>query len=543
MMHNPSQESLMTVEELIKIASSLSTERDLKRLLEMIVTAARKLTYAEGGSIYILDRTKRHLCIEVLQNDVMKIPLRKLSPVPLFIDGKRNVSHVCAYCAFEGKLVNVPDIYRYSGFDFRDDYQHDQLYNYRTTSVIAIPLRNHEDITIGVLQLANMHDPGTRKPCPFPQQLEGLVTAFASQAAVAINNVQLIQENRRLIEVLERTNRELEQENQALREKIGDQYRFTQLVGSSPAMQQVFSLMKKVAHSDATVLLRGETGTGKELIAATIHHNSRRHAREFVAQNCAAMPEHLLESEFFGYRRGAFTGAASDKQGLLETANDGTMFLDEIGDMPLDMQGKLLRVLQEGEMRPLGGVKSIKVNVRFIAATNRNLQEMVMAGTFREDLYYRLYVFPIDIPPLRERKEDLPVLLHHFIDLFADQYEKKIVGFTPRALDRLLLYGYPGNIRELRNLIERAVLLCEDGGSIELGHLPEQIIAQEDDHLRLPGGIEGQAGLPERVQHFEASLIEEKLRQNDWNQTKTAQDLRVPRRTLIEKMRRYRIKR
>lgn len=543
-MPNHFHDPLTTVEELIKITTSLSTERDLHRLLQMIVTSARKITHADGGRIYILDRTKRYLYVEVCQNDSINESPKHLPHIPLFEEsGSRNVTNVCAYCAFTGKLVNLPDIYQYSGFDFRLTYEQDTLFRYRTNSMLVIPLRNHEGLTIGILQLINCLDPETHKVGPFPQKLEGIVTAFASQAAVAIDNVQLINQNRHLIELLNHTNRALEEENRQLRNTIEKKFRFTEIIGQSPRMQQVFLLMEKILDSDATVLLRGETGTGKELIATAIHYNSHRRKGAFVAQNCAALPEHLLESELFGYRKGAFTGATTDKKGLIEVAHGGTLFLDEIGDMPLGMQAKLLRVLQEKEVRPLGSVQSIKVNIRVIAATNADLQEKVTAGEFREDLYYRLCVFPIEIPPLRERREDILTLLNHFLRFYAEQYQKEIVGFSPKALDILLQYDYPGNIRELKNLVERAVLLCENGGSIVPEHLPGQLIPAEQERDLQPVQTEERTiSLPEMVKQFEASLIEQKLREHQWNQTKTARALCVPRRTLIAKMQRYNIK-
>lgn len=536
------EDQLVAVEELIKIATSLSLERDIKNLLDMILTSARKMTRAEAGRIYLLDRTKRHLYVEVSQNDVVEGRWHTPSPVDLFTGGKRHVANIYAYCAFSGKLVNVPHAYEYSGFDFRATYALDAAVGYRTDSVLVVPLRSHEGVTIGVLQLVNTRHAETQEVQPFPPEMEGVVTAFASQAAVAIDNAQLIHENRRLVELLERANKNLEQENQVLRQKIDAQYRFSRIVGAGIHMQQVFTLMRKVLDSDATVLLRGETGTGKELVAATIHYNSHRREGEFIAQNCAAMPEHLLESEFFGYRRGAFTGADTDKKGLIETANNGTLFLDEIGDMPLSMQSKLLRVLQEKEVRPLGSVKSVKVNVRVIAATHRDLQAMVAAGDFREDLYYRLCVFPIDIPPLRERREDLVALLNHFLGIFAEQYHKEVSGFSPEALDCLLRYDYPGNIRELNNIIERAMLLCDDGGSIDCEHLPGHLVplSEANGHPTSPDQTQG--SLPQMVRQFEASLIVQSLKAHDGNQTQTALALQVPRRTLIEKMNRYAIR-
>jgi sigma-54-dependent transcriptional regulator len=543
---------LIAAEELIKITTSLSTERNLHHLLNMILTSARKITHADAGRIYILDCTKRYLYVEVCQNDSIGALPKEASPIPLFINDKRNTANVCVYSTFYGKLINLPDIYQYTGFDFRETYTVDKLLGYQTQSILVVPLRSHQGITLGILELSNCLDRLTRQVLPFPQALQGIVAAFASQAAVAIDNVQLFSQNRQLIELLNSINQALEQENRQLRHTIERQSRFSEIIGHSPRMQQVYTFMEKILDSDATVLLRGETGTGKELVARAIHANSRRRKGEFVAQNCAALPENLLESELFGYRRGAFTGATTDKKGLIEVAHGGTLFLDEIGDMPLGMQAKLLRVLQEREVRPLGSVKSNTVDIRVIAATHCDLQEKVAAGEFREDLYYRLCVFPIDIPPLRERKEDLPALLSHFLKTYAEQYQKPIAGFSPDALDRLLIYDYPGNIREVKNLVERAVLLCDAGGSILPEHLPAHVMHK--DHIdsfspitdkkntRSTGYGEGRDSLVELVKYFESSLIEQKLKECNWDRAKAARALKVPLRTLTEKIHRFKIK-
>ena len=354
---------LLAVNELIKITTSLSTERNLNQLLNMIVTSARKLTFADAGMVYLLDGTKRNLYVELYQSNTNeRVSKTDFNTVPLYVNGERNSSNVIAYCAFSGKTINIPDIYKYSGFDFNDIYQLDKLYSYRTRSVVAIPLTNHEQITVGILLLVNIMSPDTREIISLPEALADLVGAFAAQAAVAIDNVQLIEKNQRLIEILNNTNKELEEENRQLRAKIVSKFDFSRIIGHGEKMQQLFALMEKVFDSTATVLIRGETGTGKELIAQTIHYNSQRRKNEFVAQNCAALPDNLLESELFGYKKGAFSGASSDKKGLVELANGGSLFLDEIGDMPLSLQAKLLRVLQEKEVRPLGSVETKKVD-------------------------------------------------------------------------------------------------------------------------------------------------------------------------------------
>jgi sigma-54-dependent transcriptional regulator len=282
---------LLAVEELIKITTSLSTERDLHQLLNMILTSARKLTHADAGMIYLLDSTKRNLFVDIFQCNSLDSKGKSLSVVPLYAGDVRNSSNVISYCAFSGKTINIPDVYKYSGFDFSDIYQRDKMTGYKTKSVVAIPLTDHEEITVGILLLVNIADPITGQIVPLPEELSQLVGAFASQAAVAIDNVQLIENNQRLIEILNHTNRELAEENRKLREKIVSQYDFSRIIGHGEKMKKIFALMEKVFNSVATVLIRGETGTGKELIAQTIHYNSPRRKGEFVAQNCAALPE------------------------------------------------------------------------------------------------------------------------------------------------------------------------------------------------------------------------------------------------------------
>jgi len=533
---------LAAIAEFVQVNISLATERDLNKLLTMIVSCARRLTGAEVGRIFVLDRTMRVLCLEVTQNARVNLTRSDLDDVPLRTADGPNTRHVCAYCAFSGRLVNIADVYATAGFDFTDLYRSDQLHRYRTRSLITVPLRGCEETTNGVLQLANRRARGDGAVIGFDEALEGLIRAFAAQAAVAIDNVKLLDEKRRLIEVLDNSNRTLRQENERLRANATRGPERAGIIGDSPGMKRLFGLLDKIADSDVTVLIRGETGTGKELIARTIYQNSKRRGRPFVAQNCAAVPAGLLESELFGYRRGAFTGAVGDKRGLFEQADGGTLFLDEIGDLPLELQAKLLRVLQEGEIRPLGSVENRRVDVRIIAATHRDLEARIDAGDFRQDLYYRLMVFPVEIPPLRERRADLPALVDHFILAFASRYNKGIKGIAPDALRLLLEHDYPGNVRELQNQIERAVLLAEPAGPVLTEHLPmlsrSRASSLEDELTAALGG-----GLKEVVCRYEARVIESHLRANNWNQTRTAELLGLPRRTLLEKISRYRIER
>ncbi len=263
-------------------------------------------------------------------------------------------------------------------------------------------------------------------------------------------------------------------ENLSLKKEIYRQFNIEGIIGESPAMKQVLETVKKVAPTNATVLILGESGTGKELIARAIHYSSLRKKASFTALNCASIPENLLESELFGYEPGAFTGATSRKKGLIESTNGGTLFLDEIGDMPVALQAKLLRVLQDGEIRRLGGKDSFRVDIRIIAATNRNLEEMIKEGTFREDLYYRLRVVTIKIPPLRERRQDIPLLCEYFIKRYNQEFGKRIKGISEEAMNALMNYSWPGNIRQLQAVIERAVILT-DRERIEYDDIREDI--------------------------------------------------------------------
>jgi len=323
------------------------------------------------------------------------------------------------------------------------------------------------------------------------------------------------------------------------------------VVGTGPAMEEVFRLMRKAAASVIPVLIEGETGTGKELVAHAVHAASTRGSGAFVAVNCAALPEPLLESQLFGHRRGAFTGADRDRVGLFEAANGGSIFLDEIGEMPLTMQSKLLRVLQEGEITPLGETRTRPVDVRVISATNRNLADEVEARRFRDDLFYRLAGFPITLPPLRDRREDIPVLAERFLTAAAHKHRKRVAGLAPHALECLLAFDWPGNVRELQNEVQRAVVLAEEGEAV----VPEYLSA------RVRGG--GQAGngqaaavpavdmaaapavggeLREVRAAFEAKHIGEVLRQQGGNVSRAAQVLGLSRMQLHRKIKEYGIR-
>jgi len=324
-------------------------------------------------------------------------------------------------------------------------------------------------------------------------------------------------------------------------EQLKEEYLFNDIIGQSESMQAVFRLVKKVADCGSTILISGETGTGKGLVARAIHQNSKRKNKPFISINCGAIPENLLESELFGHVRGAFTGATTSKQGKFELANGGTIFLDEIGDMSPDLQVKVLKVLEEGEFEQVGGAKTIKVDVRIIAATHRDLAEEVQRGNFRDDLFYRLYVIPVNLPSLRARKSDIPFLVSYFLKNSNQSNDRHVEGVAEDAMKIMLKYSWPGNVRELKNLMERLVVLKGEG-EITADDLPAEL--KSAGSLDSPGVIEiSDEGicLNSAVTEFEKALILQSLEKTKWVKNKAAKLLQLNRTTLVEKIKRHRL--
>jgi len=330
--------------------------------------------------------------------------------------------------------------------------------------------------------------------------------------------------------------RSLEDENIRLKKELQKKYRYDNIIGTSNAIEKIYRLIEKVADTDSTVLISGASGTGKELITRAIHYNSSRNDKPLVVINCGAIPEELLESELFGHEKGAFTGAYKTRIGRFEMANGGTIFLDEVGEMSPALQVKLLRVLQEQKFERVGGTKTIHVDVRIIAATNKNLTIAINKGKFREDLYYRLNVIPIKVPPLKQRISDIPLLIDYFIKKFQKGKIKKITGFSPEAMDCVLEYDWPGNVRELENMIKRLIILC-DNQAVIFDDLPEHIqrnsrsIQQFEEDI-----LEEGLTLDEAVKDYEKRLILEALEKSNWIKTKAAKILNINRTTLVEKI-------
>ncbi|NWG27123.1 MAG: sigma-54-dependent Fis family transcriptional regulator [Ignavibacteriaceae bacterium] len=324
--------------------------------------------------------------------------------------------------------------------------------------------------------------------------------------------------------------RELHLENRILRKELQREYDYTNIIGKSPAIMQIFEMIKAVADTDSTVLISGNSGTGKELVAKALHYNSKRANKPFIALNCGAISENLIESELFGHKKGAFTGAISDKEGFIKAAEGGTLFLDEISEMPPQLQVKLLRAIQEKEYTPVGTTLSLPVNVRFIASTNRNLQDYVNQGKFREDLFYRLNVVDIHLPSLKEREGDIPLLADYFLDKYRKQMNKNIKGISSEAMRALMNYEWKGEIRELENVIERSVIFCNED-FINVKNLPSQFQSDTGTSEFSPSG-----SLDESVKRFERDIIMRALKANDFNKEKTAEELQVGLSTLYRKM-------
>ncbi len=419
---------------LLEVTNTLVANLDLQELLKAISKCLRRITHHEYISLSLFEPSNNHLRLHALDFPGSKGLVQKEMILPLDGTAAGEVFRTC-----EPLLVGPANYGR-----FQADIAH-RFIEEGLKSACIVPL-NSSNRTLGTLSLAS------RREGEFTQEDVDLLTQVANQVAIAVENALAYQQ-------IDELKNRLAEEKLYLEEEIRTEHNFEEIIGESPALKSVLSQVETVAPTDSTVLIQGETGTGKELIARAIHNLSRRHERTFVKVNCAAIPTGLLESELFGHEKGAFTGAIAQKVGRFELAHLGTLFLDEVGDIPLELQPKLLRVLQEKEFERLGSTRTIRVDVRLVAATNRDLATMVAAGEFRNDLYYRLNVFPIRVPALRERAKDIPLLVRYFVHSYARRMNKLIDSIAAEDMETLTRYAWPGNIRELENLIERAVIL------------------------------------------------------------------------------------
>ena len=615
------------INKLIEIAISLSSETKIERLLEKIVLELRTIIHADGGSLYL--RTDDHLSFVIAQNDTLKrlkgkdYQLFKSFKLPI------NESSIAGYVALTGIPLNIADVYQLSpDLPYHFDTSFDLRNNYQTQSLLAVPLKDHNNRVVGVLQLINAQDEKGRV-IPFTIDEENLVLALGSQAAVALNNACLMEtleklrkedkkrhdhyleaifqsvkdaiitldsnlkilaineaageicglnpqdvvgrnfleiekrcslgcvellkdlktaggqfsekyiecrrpsrphqvvsvtraplkdhDNKRIgvVLVIRDRTREL-----SIADDLSERYLRFQIIGKSQKMQRVYRLLDDLLPTDTTVLITGETGTGKELVASALHYGGPRADKPFIKVNCSALAETLLESELFGHVKGAFTGAHKDMVGRFEKAQGGTIFLDEIGDVPLKTQVKLLRIIEEKRFERVGESITRQADIRIITATHRDLRSMVTEGLFREDLYFRLKVFEINVPPLRERLDDLPLLIEHFQPLLNQVYKKQIEGILPGALKVLRNYSWPGNVRELKHVLEHAFVQSK-GSTITVDDLPADV-RENATGLTLP--VEKKSIGPHE--------LKEALTQSGGNKAKAARILGISRPTL-----------
>ncbi|KAA0979116.1 sigma-54-dependent Fis family transcriptional regulator [Pseudomonas sp. ANT_J28] len=492
---------LVYAEALLAQFASLSRAADGAALLGDFVRGLAELSGCELTQLYLLDAT--HTCLGMnaeCLNGILQP--REAASLPADYNGEQ----LLQFAMCQNRVVCLSEL---SGSLHETSFLPPQAMPWQ--SLLCVPLVNQQKAVEGLLLCASRRH----------IDLQGFADSLGQLGSFVLGQLHLLQR---------------------LRQPTGDTRLPAKisvpsasgygLIGKSSAMRQTYSLISKVLHSPYTVLLRGETGTGKEVVARAIHDCGPRRSQAFIVQNCAAFPENLLESELFGYRKGAFTGADRDRAGLFDAANGGTLLLDEIGDMPLSLQAKLLRVLQEGEIRPLGSNDTHKIDVRIIAATHRDLSVLVSEGKFREDLYYRLAQFPIELPALRQREGDILDLARHFADKACSFLQRDAVCWSDAALDHLSGYAFPGNVRELKGLVERAVLLCE-GGELLAEHFSLRMEAMPEDSSGL--------NLRERLEQVERSLLLDCLRKNDGNQTLAARELGLPRRTLLYRLGRLNI--
>ncbi|WP_439854746.1 sigma-54 interaction domain-containing protein [Pseudomonas yamanorum] len=490
---------LVYAEGLLGLFAKLSRATDGATLLGAFVRGLAELSDCELAQVYLLDATHTRLGMNAECLDGNLQP-REAQSLPV----DYNAEQLLQFALCQNRVICLSGLSRsLHSTDFLPSLAKPW------ESLLCVPLVNRHEAVEGVLLCASYRH----------LDLQGFATSFSQLGSFVAGQLHLLQRLRRPSP---------EQPSLPVSAPSASGYG---LIGGSAAMRQVYSLISKVLHSSYTVLLRGETGTGKELVARAIHDCGPRRSKGFIVQNCAALPENLLESELFGYRKGAFTGADRERVGLFDAANGGTLLLDEVGDMPLSLQAKLLRVLQEGEIRPLGSNDTHKVDVRIIAATHRDLSALVSTGQFREDLYYRLAQFPIELPALRDREEDILVLARHFADRACAFLQRDEVSWSSAVLDHLSSYAFPGNVRELKGLVERALLLCE-GNELLVEHFSLRVDA-------VPRG--SNLNLRERLDQVERSLMLDCLRKNDGNQTHAARELGLPRRTFLYRLGRLNI--
>jgi Nif-specific regulatory protein len=490
---------------LYEVSEALNEHLDLKKSLYKVLDILSSSMNMLRGTITILHPLRNEISIEVAHG-LSKSAMQK---------GKYKLGEGITGRVIEtGKAVTIPKISQEPLFlnrtDSRKTKQNQEL------SFICVPVKKGSQV-IGALSFDMPFDESYS--LKDGKKLMSVVATMVARHVINLENIRLEKEH-------------LRKENIKLRNELENRYRITDIIGNSNKMREVYQMISQVSKSNATVLIRGESGTGKELVANSIHYNSLRSKGPFVKVNCAALPTNLIESELFGHEKGSFTGAIKQKLGKFEMANKGTIFLDEIGSVGIEVQVKLLRILQEKEFERVGGYQTIKTDVRVITATNKNLEQAVEQDTFRHDLYYRLNVFPIYMPPLRERKTDILLLVDHFLEKYASENHKTIRRFSTPAIDMLMDYHWPGNVRELENCIERAVLLCEEG-VVHSYHLPPTLQTGTES------GTLPVLSMEDAVANLEKEMIIDALKNTRGNITLAAELLKTTVRKFSYKANKY----
>lgn len=500
------------------VATSFHTIRDMDEMLRAIFNKISSIFNIEGASIALHDPVKKEFYfIQTVEEVDGKKKLRKKNL--RFSD----YQGIAGWVMEKNQTAVIQDVSKdgrfFDGIDAKEDFI--------TKSMICVPLRTRKGFQ-GVLYALN------KKNGQFTERERKVLEILSGTIAVSLENARLYGELKDHVHSLER-------EKRLLQDQVRSNSGFKEIIGGSRAMRQMFDLLEKVIDTPTTVLIQGETGTGKELIAKVIHFNGPLKDKPFVVENCGALPDNLLESELFGYVKGAFTGALTDKKGLFEIADGGTIFLDEVGEMSLHMQVKLLRVLQEGQFRPVGSNQTRQVDVRLIASTNRDLAGEVEKGNFRADLYYRINVFQITSPPLRERKDDILRLANHFLEKYAKKIGRPIPQIAPYALDLLMRFDWPGNVRELENEMERALTMAGGEKIITADFLSDKIrkLGNEFDQESLNTSS---GRLKDVVRRVEMRMIQEALEAASGNKSKAAKSLGLSRQGLLNKITSYRIR-
>ncbi len=492
---------------LYEISKTLNEHLDLRKSLYKVLEILSTSMNMVRGTITILNPVRNEINIEVAHG-ISKSAMSKVK----YKLGEGITGRVIE----TGKGIAIPKISNEPLFLDRTASRKTRLVE--EFSFICVPVKKGKRV-VGALSVDRPFDESY-----ILKEGKKLLSVVATMIAQHVINIEIIRHEKN----------QLREENRRLREKLGNKYSITNIIGNSNKMREVYQMISQVSKSNATVLIRGESGTGKELTANSIHYSSNRAKNAFIKVNCVSLPENLVESELFGHEKGAFTGAIKKKLGKFELAHMGTIFLDEIGSISLDVQVKLLRVLQEKEFERVGGHKTIKVDVRVVAATNKNLEQSVENESFRGDLYYRLNVFPIYMPPLRERKTDILLLADYFLEKYTKENNKDIRRFSTPAIDMLMEYHWPGNVRELENCIERAVLLCE-GGVIHSYHLPPTLQTGTESDTLPAVSLEG------AVENLEKEMIIDALKNTRGNITLASKILRTTVRKFSYKAEKYRV--